>query len=324
MIVDGKPVLHSVGEATLFSAAQLVRDPFVKSIWATILACLAMIYTTLRNCMLVDEGSYVRNALANIGRFANGEDQSTGKEANLSVRLGEGYLQALPSTYRKTMKQHPETEPRSTLVVSVKAINDSSGPEGLVPSALLFGEFQEAHSLRGTTQRETLGQRVTMASCASKQMQKDLCEKRLLRALQFKNLSGLEQVSQPGGNALVWRQKISNYRIGEWLGPFAVLTVDESRKQGHFQDSENSAARPFNVVHVECYHDPGFFAHCSVIDLEKKLRRFRTVSFEEKEVSLTKVVGRSDPEAYSDKMIAVKREKIPNLLKRGTFKVVLK
>ena len=57
-----------------------------------------------------------------------------------------------------TIAEHPETEPQVALSVTVKAINDTPGSEGFVPSALVFGDFP-----RVTTQSEASDKRPTLA-----------------------------------------------------------------------------------------------------------------------------------------------------------------
>ena len=139
--IDSKPVLHIVGEGTRFSAAKLVPDVSTKTLWSTILECWAMIYTGLPNRMLVDQGSYFGETLATLGALSNVDVKDTGVEAHSSLGLEERYHQPLRNTYRKIMSEHPQTPPASALTASIKALNDTLGPEGLVPSALVFGKF---------------------------------------------------------------------------------------------------------------------------------------------------------------------------------------
>lgn len=85
--------------------------------------------------MLVGQGSYFGNAFAQMGELSNVKAQRTGTEADSSLGLGENYHQPLRKTYKKTMTEYPQTEPRISLAALVKAMNDTLGPKGLVPSA---------------------------------------------------------------------------------------------------------------------------------------------------------------------------------------------
>ena len=51
------------------------------------------------------------------------------------------------------MAKHPKTPPHMALAASVKAMNDTLGPEGFVPSALVFGEFPRAYMCSETPAR---------------------------------------------------------------------------------------------------------------------------------------------------------------------------
>ena len=108
-----------------------------------ILKCWATIYTGLPHRMLVDQGSAFGDSFVNIGRMHNVDVQRTGVEAHSSLGLGERYHQPLRTTYRKLMLAHPGADKELTLAVTVKAMNDTLGPEGIVPSALVFGEYPQ-------------------------------------------------------------------------------------------------------------------------------------------------------------------------------------
>lgn len=44
------------------------------------------------------------------------------------------------------MMDHADSIHDVALALAVKEMNDTLGPEGLVPSALLFGEFSQVHT----------------------------------------------------------------------------------------------------------------------------------------------------------------------------------
>lgn len=106
-----------------------------------------MIYTGLPNRLLAHQGIYFGNAFATIGASSNVDLQRTGIKARSSLGLNERYHQPLTNTYPKIMMENPQTESCLALAASVKAMNDTLGSEGLVFSALVFGEFPRAHFL---------------------------------------------------------------------------------------------------------------------------------------------------------------------------------
>ena len=141
MYVDGKPVLHILDEGTKFSAAKFLPDVSTKTIWRTLLQIWVMIYTGLPDRMMVNQGSAFGGLFVDLAALGNVEVERSGAEAHSSLGLCERYHQPLRHTYRKIMAQHPSTEPKLALACSVKAMNDTLGSEGLVPSALVFSEY---------------------------------------------------------------------------------------------------------------------------------------------------------------------------------------
>ena len=184
MYLDGKPVLHIVDEGTRFSAARFLPDVFTKTIWKSILECWAAIYTRLPNRMLVNQGSAFRKLLISMGAVSGVQVERTGIEAHASLGLGERYHHPLRQTYRKIKAEHLATEPELALVHSVKAMNDTLGPEGLVPSAFVFGEFPKVFTpAEEPHPRATVESRAAIASRARREMEQHMAKLRIRRAL---------------------------------------------------------------------------------------------------------------------------------------------
>ena len=103
--------------------------------------CWVSIYTGLPHTILVDQGSYFGKTFADIGAVSGVQVKRTGTEAHWSLNFGERYHEPLRTTYRKLQISFPKMAPTLILYLSVKATNDNIGPEGLVPSSLVFGEM---------------------------------------------------------------------------------------------------------------------------------------------------------------------------------------
>ncbi len=65
----------------------------------------------------------------------------------------------------------------------------------------------------------------------------------------------------PGDEVLIWREKVPNNHIGEWLGPFRVLSMEARKKLVYVQDAELGNARPFSTAQVKRYFPPEDIAH---------------------------------------------------------------
>lgn len=140
MYIDGDPVLHIIDEGTRFSAARFVPNLQAGTLWKTILESWATIYTGIPHRILVDQGSSFGEPFANLCNIGGVEVERTGIEAHASLNIGERYHQPLRTVFRKLKIEHPTADKHLTLALCVKAMNDTLGPNGVVPSTLVFGE----------------------------------------------------------------------------------------------------------------------------------------------------------------------------------------
>jgi hypothetical protein len=60
-------------------------------------------------------------------------------ESHNSLSIGERYHGPLRRIFRKIRYDHPDFAISLALSFSTKAVNDTTGPEGLIPSLLVFG-----------------------------------------------------------------------------------------------------------------------------------------------------------------------------------------
>eukprot|EP00171_Calliarthron_tuberculosum_P007112 IDg7112t1 len=77
---------------------------------------------------------------------SNVEIEGTGIEAHSSLSICERYDDPLRSTHRKMSIDYPTANKDLLLHLTVKAINDTLGLEGLVPSSLVFGELLRVYT----------------------------------------------------------------------------------------------------------------------------------------------------------------------------------
>ena len=202
-------------------------------------------------------------------------------------------------------------------------MNDTLGPEGLVPSALVFGEFPPVYTRSETPAlRATILERAEIAHTARREMEKHMARLRINRALQRRTPAAADRSYKPGDHVLVWREKLVESRIGEWIGPFEVIGADESKKLVYVQDSKIGAARPFNIAQVKRYLPPETLANHVIDEIADRLTYF--ASPPDDEVHLTEIISSGDPRASSSEMSEAKKREIRGLLDRGTFKVILK
>ena len=147
--LDGRPVLHIIDEATRFSAARFLAKNSTESVWETIVLCWSSVYTGLFDYVMVDEGSQFRKKFAELAKLHDGNLQKTPVESHNSFGIGGRYHKPLRDSYGKLKIEYPRMQLQLLLTLSVKAMNNTLGPERTVPSALVFGEFPSLQSVSG-------------------------------------------------------------------------------------------------------------------------------------------------------------------------------
>ena len=133
MYLDGHPVLHMVDEATRFSSARFLPKVSTDAVWDAIVLCWSSVYTGFSYTIAVDEVSQFRKVFAELTAIHDVNVQKSGVESHNSLGVGERHHKPLHDIYRKPKIDHPKLQRQILLALSVKAINDTLGPEGLVP-----------------------------------------------------------------------------------------------------------------------------------------------------------------------------------------------
>ena len=158
--IEGQPVLHMVDEATRVPAAPFVSPITTESVLETILKLWANICTDIPSKLVFDEGSQFRDAFIEICDLHDVEWLKSGIQHHNAQGIGERYHAPMRKTYRKLKVEFPQMNKHLLLSMSVRAGNGTLGPDGIVPSVLVFGEFPTVISIRGAqVPRPTLTER---------------------------------------------------------------------------------------------------------------------------------------------------------------------
>ena len=138
--LDQAPVLSIVDVGTNFATGRFLHREDTATIWNTFLYSWVCMYAGFPFSMLTDQGSVFmskeweekcKNALITL--------RHTGTESHNSLGFGETYHALIRRVFNVVSVSYP-SEPRELrLALSVKAVNDTAGPQGLVPSLLVFG-----------------------------------------------------------------------------------------------------------------------------------------------------------------------------------------
>ncbi len=141
---------------------------------------------------------------------------------------------------------------RQLLLASVvKAVDDTLGSEGVVPSELVFGEYPSLRSFEGPTiPRPSLAERAVIAQKARRLMGKHLAQARFKCALRHNTPSATEDIFQIGDKVLVWLENLVESRICEWVWPVTVCSYDAQARIALVQEDENPAHERYSLTQV--------------------------------------------------------------------------
>lgn len=90
-------------------------------------------------------------------------------------------------------------------------MNDTLGPEGSVPSALIFGEFPLPYTKsEQKPNRLSVDERAVIATLARKEMSEIMARMRIQRGLKHAVPSAADKTYKAGDEVLVWRENIVN------------------------------------------------------------------------------------------------------------------
>lgn len=139
MWIQKRPILNVVDVDTRYSAASFLDGESTEDVGEPSLLCWVSTYMGYPDIVKGDSGSVFTsrkwNKLAdNVGVAI----EITPVESSNSTGVGERIHDPLRRIYHKIHRDHPGHRKELILALAAKAMNDTIGPEGLVPSLLVF------------------------------------------------------------------------------------------------------------------------------------------------------------------------------------------
>lgn len=247
MTIDRDAVLHAVDRDTRFSAAAHLTKQTAAHIWETFLKIWVAPYVGFPDKVALDQGTQLQSLefrsllnAAGIGLSASGV------EGHNSLGNGERYHKYLREVYRRVKEETPLADKTMMLRLAVKAVNDTAGPSGLVPTLLVFGVLPRMplHPKELPNQRE----RMRLMTVARNEMNKLTAQTRVDQAIKRNSPAATREVINILDQVLVYREA----PVDQWVGPYVVQSVDG--KQVILD--VNGRNVPFGIDKVKHYHSP--------------------------------------------------------------------
>ena len=226
MHIDGKPLLHIVDEGTRFQAGRWLQNISAKHTWDILRACWIDTYLGPPDIIAHDAGkNFISREFKQYAINMGTVTKSVPVEAHNSIGMVERYHGPLRRVYRIITSEIPEIDKEMALQMAFKAINDSAGPDGLVPTLLVFGAYPRM--AESDAPSPTVTQRANAFKKAMGEVKKIRAERQVADALNTRNGPNTTAVHDLPLNAqvLVWREGNTGQSRG-WTGPYNLLNVD--------------------------------------------------------------------------------------------------
>ena len=226
MYISGKPLLHVVDEATRFQTGRWLQNVSAKHTWEALKLCWIDSYLGPPDLITSDAGkNFVSKEFKEYANTMGIRAQAVPVEAHNSIGMVERYHGPLRRIYQIIRVELPDLSEEAALQMAFKAINDTAGPDGLVPTLLVFGAYPRMVELDAPS--ATVAQRANAIKKAMAEVRKLRAERQVADALNQRNGPRTDGVHDLPLNSpvLVWREGNTG-QPGHWDGPFTLLSID--------------------------------------------------------------------------------------------------
>ncbi|CCU76925.1 integrase and RNaseH domain-containing protein [Blumeria hordei DH14] len=222
MWIINNPVLHVIDTATSFQAARFPKNMSAKTAWDTLRICWIDVYLGPPDYIMHDAGT----------NFASDEFRKSAKsmainvkevpiEAHNSIGKVERYHAPLYRAFEVILEElQDKTNLDLILQMAIKAINDTAGPDGIVPTLLVFGAY--SRMTKDSPPSPSITKRAEAIRKATLEVRRLYAQRQVKDALSMKN--------GPNTNSLlnlplqsdvrVWREK------EKWTGPSKLISMN--------------------------------------------------------------------------------------------------
>ena len=146
-------------------------------------------------------------------------------EAHNSVKMVERYYGPLRRIYYIIIAELPDINKDIALQMAFKAINDSAGPNGLIPTLLVFGAYPRM--VESDAPNPTVVKRAAALKKAMEEVKKLRAEHQVADALNMRNGPKTTAIHDLPLNSpvLVWREGPTG-QPGYWSSPYNLLSIE--------------------------------------------------------------------------------------------------
>jgi Reverse transcriptase (RNA-dependent DNA polymerase) len=302
--------LHIVDAGTTFQAASFLPGEDAISVWSVFTKFWAHALCGQPTSILCDQGSvFLSEKFTTMCAISEIELRRTGTESHSSLGAGERYHSPLRRVFNKIRLENPQFQRDDCLAATVQAINSTAGPEGLIPSLLVFGLIPRLPS-PSITPLLTQQQRFKMISSARAEYQLILARLRIRLGLHTRPPEASSAIYQPGDSCYVYRE-----RLQMWTGPHVIASVDGKDVAVHI--GESTGPRHFAVWQIK----PSLLS--SPLQYQGSVAAAAANAHTVNKILWTEVLDRGDPRATPPEMRDAIAREVRSITAWGTFCLVV-
>lgn len=226
MYIDGRPVSHIIDEATRFNAARWLSDISARTTWDTLRLAWIDTYLGPPDFVTGDAGkNFVSREFSQLASSVGTIAQSVPVEAHWSIGVVERYHAVLRRAYEIIQDETPDLSKDAKLQMAVKAVNDTAGPDRLVPTLLVFGAYPRMVDYDPPA--PSVAARAAALKKATVEVRKLHAQRQVQDALNTRNGPSTTLLHRLplNSNVLVWREGKTGYS-GKWTSPYTLLGID--------------------------------------------------------------------------------------------------
>lgn len=305
-----KPVLHVIDQQTGFRNACFLKSKSAIDIWNAFIACWVCVYVGFPHKVRSDQESAIASdEFRQIATSHGVKLEFSGVASHNSMGQIESSHGPLRRVFRVLTEKYPNLSDNLRLRLSVKSLNDTAGPKGLVPSLLVFGVIPSL----GNTDADLPNQEERFRAMheARNEAATITAEKRIRLALRTNIPPSAKYQLKEGQRVLVYSEKKLR-----WIPDLRVVRIVD--KQAWINDRK----KVYKVSIAQVIpHSKDEDAN-NLSKLLKKLSPFNSRPLPH--VLLTETRAPNDARGDSKDFDQAKAKEIVSLLDKGAFRVVLR
>jgi Reverse transcriptase (RNA-dependent DNA polymerase) len=252
MYINNSPILHVVDEATRFQATRWLDNMSAQHTWDMLRACWIDTYLGPPDLIVHDAGTnFTAQEFKQNAHILHIRTKAVPTEAAQSMGIVERYHAPLRRAYEVISDelQLPSNMVNKSLMLQMatKAVNDTAGPDGLVPTLLVFGTYPRLSESDPPT--PIITQRAIAIRRATQEVTKLRARRQVTDALRQRNGPKVDRIHDLaiGSDVLVWR-----IHEKAWTGPHKLSSIDNETATVEV----NGRPTPFRTTAVKPYLQP--------------------------------------------------------------------